>query len=207
MEQKRVYRYKTSRKTYLLTLLYIALLAGGGLLIYKLYEGGYFSAWFISVVVALLALVTLSIPRKIILDSEKLSIICILEITEISTSEIISVRAIPKEESSLIIPLIGSFGVFGYFGYYLDLITFERVRLYATSREEMIEIIDIYDDRHIISCRDTEAFIEQLEGYIERYHPDLFEEVSDNSDNSDSSETCEESDILKLWREAVKSST
>ena len=44
--------------------------------------GGFFSAWFVSLIAALMALMVLSIPRRIVLLDDKLEIQCLLDITE-----------------------------------------------------------------------------------------------------------------------------
>lgn len=52
-----------------------------GWLLYHLYAGGFISAWFTSCVVALIALMALSIPRRIVVTEEKVEVRCLLDIT------------------------------------------------------------------------------------------------------------------------------
>ncbi len=139
---------------------------GAGTLIWLLYVGGYFSAWFISVVAALVGLMVLSIPRRIVVDKNAVSIVCVLEIVELPIAEIASVRLIEPTESRWIVPLFASRGFFGYYGYYLDLSSLDRVHFYATEWQNLVEIVDIYDDRYYVSCREHEQLIAQIEGYI-----------------------------------------
>ena len=75
--------YKFDRRTILLTTLILILCVAGTVLLYALYTGGFFSAWFLSFVLALIALMMLSIPRRIVLLDNKLEIQCIFDITEI----------------------------------------------------------------------------------------------------------------------------
>ena len=50
---KRVFKYRFSRRTLYLSAFYILVLALIGLGLHSLYIGGYLSAWFVSLVVAL----------------------------------------------------------------------------------------------------------------------------------------------------------
>ncbi len=165
-----VYRYHMSRKTIYLSVfvLLIFILLGVGL--YELYEGGYLSAWFTSFVVALIALMSLSIPRKIILTDELVQIECLLDITELRCDEIASVRAVRTSEMKWMFPFFGAYGFFGYYGHYFDLKHFDRVRIYAAEWCNMVEITDIYEDRLYLSCRDRDRFISELRAKIDRLH-------------------------------------
>ncbi len=82
------YKYRFDRNTLYWTLVYwiVFALLGGGL--FYLYEGGYLSAWFTSFIVALIALMALSIPRKIVVTDQSVQVRCLLDITEINRSEI-----------------------------------------------------------------------------------------------------------------------
>ncbi len=171
-EGQTIYKYKRPKRVFAITIIHVAVLSALSVLIGFLYAGGYFSAWFISIVIAFMALMALSIPRRITLDDEFLTILCLLEIVDIPTSEIVSVRRVDSSESRWMIPILGSKGFFGYFGYYLDLSSFDRVRFYATDWNNLIEIVDIYDDRYYVSCRNTNEFIKHIEQYIEQERPE-----------------------------------
>ncbi|MFI3264575.1 MAG: PH domain-containing protein [Rikenellaceae bacterium] len=165
MSQK-IYKYHSDRKTYITTIIYFAILAIAGLLIVYMYVGGFFSAWFISLVAALIALIVISIPRNIVVDENSLTILCVLEIVEIPINDIASIQKVDNSECRWFTPIIGSRGFFGYFGFYIDLNSLERIRLYATEWQNLVEIIDIYDDRYYISCREAEELITQVQTYI-----------------------------------------
>ncbi len=171
-----IYKFNCDRRTIIITIVYIAILSLVSVAIWLMYVGGYFSAWFISVVVALLALLTLSIPRRIVVDEQMLSIVCVLEIVEIPLCEIASVRLLRPSEKRLMMPIFGSYGFFGYYGYYLNLSTFERVKFYATELNNLVEIVDIYDDSYYVSCRNSDALITLLGGQIQE-HEEEEEEV------------------------------
>ena len=81
----------------------------------QLYEGGYVSAWFGSFIVALVALMLMSVPRKIVITEQTLQIRCLLDITEISLSEISSVRAVSRKEMGWKFPVFGSQAIFTAF--------------------------------------------------------------------------------------------
>lgn len=169
MQSEKIYKFKSDKRSIIITTLYFIVAAIAAVGIYHLYAGGYFSAWFISVVCAIIALIALSIPRKLILSPESLTVLCLLKVVEIPINEIISVQRVEPEERRWIVPLLGSYGFFGYFGYYFDLSTFEQVKFYATQWNELIEIVDIYDDRHYISCTEGDELIATIERHILSY--------------------------------------
>ena len=68
---EKTYKYRFSRRAIYWTLVYLVVFVLLGWLLYHLYEGGYLSAWFTSFIVALIALMSLSIPRRIVVTAEK----------------------------------------------------------------------------------------------------------------------------------------
>ena len=87
---EKTYKYRFSRRAIYWTLVYLVVFVLLGWLLYHLYEGGYLSAWFTSFIVALIALMSLSIPRRIVVTDEKVEVRCLLDITEIRRDEIAS---------------------------------------------------------------------------------------------------------------------
>ncbi|MBE6195713.1 MAG: hypothetical protein E7137_01290 [Rikenellaceae bacterium] len=163
MESELIFKFRFSRRVWLLTALYVGIFTLLAAALYFLYEGGYLSAWFSSCIVALLLLMALSIPRKIRLNDERLCIDCLMDITELPLSEIASVRPVERSEMKGIIPLLGGFGFFGYYGHYLDVIQVERVRIYASEWDNFVEITDIYESRMYISCSERDKLIASIE--------------------------------------------
>lgn len=157
-----IYKYRFDRHTLYWTVIYLLLFALLGVLLYYLYEGGYLSAWFTSFIVALVALMSLSIPRRIVVTAEKMEVRCLLDITEIRRSDIASVRHVGNRRLKWFIPLFGSCGFFGYYGHFLDLRRLERVRLYASEWNHFVEITDIYEDRLYVSCREADRLVAEL---------------------------------------------
>ena len=102
---KKIYKYSFSRHTLSLTTIYLTIFLALGIGLYFLYEGGYLSAWFFSFIVALVALMSLSIPRRILVDDEGLHILCLLDITELHPEEIASVRQVEKRNSEATCPI------------------------------------------------------------------------------------------------------
>ncbi len=176
MSQK-IYKYNIDRKTIIFTVIHFIVFILGAILMWQLYVGGFFSAWFISLVGAIIALMALSIPRRIILDEDRLTIACILEIAQIQTKDIVSVRKVESEECRWILPICGSYGFFGYYGYYLDLQSFDRVFFYATERNNLIEIVDRFDDRYYLSSRDADQLIKELSKNVSENFWDNFAEM------------------------------
>ena len=131
-------------------------------MLYTLYTGGFFSAWFVSFVLALIALMILSIPRRIVLLDNKVEIQCIFDITEIDIAEIAQIQKVEKDTLRWAVLLFGSSGFFGYYGKYFDLKEFEIVNIYASEWNNFVEIVDIYDSRTYVSCRDAEELIASI---------------------------------------------
>ncbi len=170
---KRSFEYRIDRRTIIRTVLLCLLIVVIAVGLYFLYTGGYVSAWFSSIIIALLALMTLSIPRRIVVLDHTLEIQCILDITEINLREIASVKRVDRRRMRWIIPLFGGIGFFGYYGKYFDLKEFDVVTIYASEWRNFVEITDIYDSRTYVSCRETDdliALIAQAKAEDER-HP------------------------------------
>ncbi len=146
----------------MLSMVYLIAFALLAYALYRLYEGDYLSAWFSSCIVALLALMSLSIPRRIRIDDKRLRVDCLLDMTEIPLGEIASVRRVEPSEMKGIVPLFGGFGFFGYYGHYLDVVQVERVKLYATEWNRFVEITDIYEDRLYLSCSEPDELVAVL---------------------------------------------
>ena len=157
-----IFRYRCDKRTIYWTLLYVVVYLGLGAGFYLLYEGGYLSAWFASCVGALLVLMALSIPRKIVVEPTRIEVRCLLDITELERKDIVAVRPIEPREMRWVFPLFGGCGFFGYYGYFFDLKHFERIRIYASEWRNLVEITDIYEDRLIVSCAAREQLIALL---------------------------------------------
>ena len=127
-----IYKYRFGRSAYYGAAVYLALFGLLGWWLYHLYEGGYLSAWFTSFIGAIIALMALSIPRKIVVTEDRVEIRCLLDITEVRRDEIASVRRVEPRRMKWFIPIFGGYGFFGYYGHFLDLRRFDRVRLYAS---------------------------------------------------------------------------
>lgn len=157
-----IYKYRFSRHTIYWTVVYLVIFLLLGGLLYHLYEGGYLSAWFTSFIVALIALMSLSIPRHIVVTDNKVEIRCLLDITELRRDEIASVRRVETRRMKWLVPVFGGCGFFGYYGHFIDLRRFERVRLYASEWNNFVEITDIYEDKLYVSCTEADKLVAQL---------------------------------------------
>lgn len=159
---KRSFNFHISHRTKILTALTIILFIGGAVGMYFLYTGGFLSAWFTSLVLAIAALMILSVPRKVVVLDTTLEIQCISDISEIELTDIASVRSVEKSEMRRMIPIFAASGFFGYYGKYFDLRTPDMVDIYASEWDNFIEITDIYDSRTYISCREPEVLISAI---------------------------------------------
>ncbi|MFI3249197.1 MAG: PH domain-containing protein [Rikenellaceae bacterium] len=168
------YNFNFGRHIYYWTILYIVVVTLLGAALYKLYDGGFLSAWFASFVMALLLLMALSIPRKIIIDDRRFAIHSLLDLTVIDIDQISSISKISPRQLRWTIPIFGSYGFFGYFGHYFDLRNFRRVKIYASEWRYLVEIIDAYDDYYYVSCRKRDKLIAELreKGVVNRTNID-----------------------------------
>lgn len=157
-----IYKYRFPRRTIYVSVIYLIVIVLLGWLLYHLYEGGYLSAWFTSFIVALIALMALSIPRKIVVMDDRVEIRCLLDITEIRRNEIASVRRVENRRMKWLFPIFGGYGFFGYYGHFLDLRRLDRVRIYASEWRNFVEITDIYEDRLYVSCTDADRLVAEL---------------------------------------------
>lgn len=146
------YEYRLDRKTGYRTAMHLVVFAALAVVLLYVYDGGYILAWFISIMVAVIGLMILSIPRKIVLTDNSLDILCISDFTEIPYGDIVSARAVDGREMRLFLPLFASAGFFGYYGYFLNLRRMDLVKVYASSWHGFVEITDIYEDKYYVSC-------------------------------------------------------
>lgn len=156
------YNFHFGRRALYCTLLYIVVFAMVGVALYMLYDGGYLSAWFASFIMALLLLMALSIPRKIVVGERFLTIHSLLDLTRIEVDQIMSIRKISPRRLRWMIPIFGSYGFFGYYGHYFDLRNFRKVKIYASEWRYLVEVVDIYEDHYYFSCRGRDALISEL---------------------------------------------
>lgn len=156
------FNFHTDRRTKVLTTLTFIIFVVGAAALFLLYKGGFFSAWFISLVLALSALMILSIPRRIAILEETLEIQCISDTTEIDVREIASIKKVEKREMRWMMPLFASSGFFGYYGKFFDFRELETVTIYASEWNNFVEITDIYDTRVYVSCRDADKLIQTI---------------------------------------------
>ena len=153
------YRYSTDNKTRYMTAIHFMMFVVIAAALCLLVDGGYILAWFISIVIAIIALMALSIPRRIILSDKGVEICCISDYTHIAYTEIAAIRAVSNEEMKFIMPLFAASGFFGYYGSFFDFKSWDFVKIYASKWSNFIEITDIYEDKYYISCDQGEELI------------------------------------------------
>ncbi len=138
-------------------------IVGAVVALYLLYDGGYISAWFLSVTVAVVALCVLSIPRHIRVDESSIEIHCVLEMTEIELIDVATVEHIERQSIKWLLPVVSSFGLFGYYGYYFNFRTLDWVHVYATEWANLVMITDKYEQQFLVSCDDPDRLISTIE--------------------------------------------
>ena len=163
---ERIYRYKLGRKVIYSSIIYILLFIGVSILLAVVYEGGYISAGFISLILAVLALMILSIPRRIVVDEEGIEIQCIAEDTTLAYEDIANIRKVEKREMNACLPIFGALGFFGHYGRFLNLRTMEFIHIYASRWGKFVEITDIDGRKYYISCEERNKLIEFVGDFI-----------------------------------------
>ena len=163
---EKIYKQKFGRQIPYTSALYLIAFVGVSILLAFVYEGGYISAWFISLILAVLALMVLSIPRRIVVDEEGIEIQCIAEDTSLVYEDIASIRKVEKREMRACLPIFAALGFFGHYGRFLNLRTMEFVHIYASRWGKFVEITDIDGNKYYISCEERSDIIKRVEGYI-----------------------------------------
>lgn len=158
------YRYKTDHKTRYLTAIHLFVFVAIAAALCILVDGSYILAWFISIVIAVIALMALSIPRRIILSDEGVEICCISDYTHIPYKEIASIRKVSADDMKFVMPIFAASGFFGYYGSFIDFKSWDFVKIYASKWKNFVEITDIYEDKYYISCDKGEELIRRVEG-------------------------------------------
>lgn len=159
---KRSFEYSSNRRTIITTILTLLLFIAVAVLLFFLYKGGFFSAWFVSLVLAIIALMALSVPRRIAILGNALEIQCISDITEIDIQEIASIRKVERRAMRWVVPIFGAVGFFGYYGKFFDFKAFDTITIYASEWDNFVEITDIYDNRTYVSCSEADELIEAV---------------------------------------------
>ncbi|MBO7220553.1 MAG: hypothetical protein J6V21_05140 [Alistipes sp.] len=163
---EKLYKYRLGKRVIYSSLLYIIAFIGLSVLLAFIYEGGYISAWFISLILAVLALMILSIPRRVVVDEEGIEIQCIAEDTTLLHSDIANIRKVEKREMNACLPIFGAVGFFGHYGRFLNLQTMEFIHIYASRWGKFVEITDIDGNKYYISCEERDDIIKRVGEFV-----------------------------------------
>ena len=163
---EKIYKYRLGRRTPYTSALYLLAFIGLSLLLGFIYEGGYISAWFISLIVAVVALMILSIPRRVVVDEEGIEIQCIAEDTTLAYEDIANIRKVERREMNACLPIFGAVGFFGHYGRFLNLRTMEFVHIYASRWDKFVEVTDIDGHKYYISCEERDDIIKRVEEFV-----------------------------------------
>ena len=163
---ERIYRQKLGKRVPYTSTLYLSVIVGVSALLTVVYEGGYISAWFISLIVAVVALMVLSIPRRVVVDEEGIEIQCIAEDTTLSYDDIVKICKVEKRDMRACIPIFGATGFFGHYGRFFNLRTMELIHIYASRWGKFVEITDIDGNKYYISCEERGDIIERVGEFV-----------------------------------------
>ena len=164
---EKIYKYRLGRRVLYLSILYLVVAAAIATLLAFIFQGGYISAWFISLIVAVIALMTLSIPRRVVVDDEGIEIQCIAEDTTLSYDDIADIRKVEKREMNACIPIFGAMGFFGHYGHFFNLRKMELIHIYASRWGKFVEITDIGGDKYYISCEERDDMVKRVNELLE----------------------------------------
>ncbi len=138
----------------------VALVAGA---LWLFAPGEYLSAWFVSTAMAIVLLCFLSSPRSIRVTDKAVEIRCTIEITHITYNRLRSVRRVERSGLRPFVPLFASPGFLGWFGYWLDVRSWDMVKVYVTSWDRLVLIEDIYEQRYLVNVGDPDKLVESIE--------------------------------------------
>lgn len=156
---KKRYKYHYDRRSRRITIGTLLLIAALFIGFHFVWGGDYLPAWGLFFVLCIITLYILSIPRFILLNDSRLEIHCLVDLTRIHVEDIEVVRPISRKEFGRLWPLLGSYGFWGYYGYYFSFQEWTLYRVYATERNKLVLIEDIYEDTYIVSCDDPAEFV------------------------------------------------
>lgn len=157
---KITFRYgRADRHSWLTTLAVLAAMGSGLAALFTRAEGAYYlAAWATALCVALVALLLLSKPTRIILDNNTLELRCLLDTTLLPIGSIVDIVSLGDAGFRHKIPLCSSCGFFGYFGRYITLKGGLVYRVYATNRKQCVAIHTTHR-RYLISCRNADLLV------------------------------------------------
>lgn len=159
--------YSWDRRVQILTCSIAGAVALAVVVLWAVSPGLYLPVWLAGVAMAAGMLAVLSVPRAVVVTEDGVEIRCVLEITHLAWHQIRSVRRMADAERRKFFPLFASAGFFGFFGYWLDTQSWDLVKFYTTSREGLIEIEDIYEQRYVINSAEADHLVEILKSGIE----------------------------------------
>ena len=129
--------------------------------------GTYLSGWFAFSAIAVLLLVAMSAPNRIVITNKNVILHGYVDLYQIPLSEIKSIEIVHKKCYKHYIPIFVSFGYFGYFGYFLNWKQMEFCMVYATKYTNWVEIKTVEKNTYIINVDNPEFFIENYESIID----------------------------------------
>lgn len=165
---EKIYHYHISKRIIYTTAIYALVFIGTTVVLAFAFDGGYISAWFISLILALLALMTLSTPRRIVVDEEGIEIQCIAKDITLAYEDITNVQRVDNLKMASSLPLLGAVGFLGHYGKFLNLRTMELVYIYASEWGNFIEITDAEENKYYIACEGSEALLSDIEKALQR---------------------------------------
>lgn len=155
------FKYRTDRKTIYVSIALMMLMIVLGIALMVLFRGGFFSTWYLTLIVALVALAALSIPRNIVILPATIEVRCLCNLIEIERAEIVSVRRVSRKDLH-VVPLLGIWGLFGYYGTFLDYRNMSSVQIYATQWNDFVEIVDSSDNCYYLSSERADELIASI---------------------------------------------
>lgn len=156
------YRYTIDNATKYRTMIHFLLFAAVAVALFIFFDGGYILAWFVSIIVAIIALMALSVPQQVIVNESGIDICCVSDYTFIPYNEIASIRIVDNSEMRFVIPIFAGVGFFGYYGCFLNLKGMDFIRIYASKWSGFVEITDIYEDKYYISCDNESDLVSRV---------------------------------------------
>ena len=165
---EKIYNLSISKRIIYTTAIYALVFISIAVVLALVFHGGYISAWFLSMIIALLALMALSTPRRIVVDEEGIEVQCIAKDITLEYDEIVAVQRVDNLKMSRCIPLLGALGFLGHYGRFFNLQTTEFVYIYASEWGSFVEITDADDNRYYIACDNSDELLSDIEEALQR---------------------------------------
>ncbi len=165
MDNSKKFKYRLDRRSRVITILALLLIASGVAFLFYESGGTYLPAWFSTLVAAFMLLASLSIPRFVLVSPHSIEIHCVLQLVKIPIRSIRAIRFLEPRDMRPALPLWGIYGIFGYYGYFYIPKLRRLVLLYLSRWRNFVLIEDTQGHTYVIGAENPAELVSQIEKY------------------------------------------